>query len=338
MPGYFGLGNMPRGALTIVEAARALRRSVWYGYAVSVGIYLLATLAAYLAQPGTPEALFISYFPAIVFSTLVGGGYAGLLVAIAGGVTIWFWITPVDNPDAALTLVLYVDAAALLLLVMDALNQAIDTLQRERDRARLLFRELQHRTANNLMFISGFLRMQRNEIREAPALAGQVLDQAMQRLDSFARIHRHLTEPIHGERSVELLFRQLCDGLIAAAGRRNVSVSMQIEAVELQFEQVLVLSLLLAETVTNALKHAFGDNGEGSISILLSSGHTDHVFEIRDNGTGLTDAAFAERSQGTGHKIMTMLAAQLGGTLTWTVDGGLHTRITFPRRLEVDWS
>jgi len=62
------------------------------------------------------------------------------------------------------------------------------------------------------------------------------------------------------------------------------------------------------------------------------------VFEIRDNGTGLTEAAFAERSQGTGHKIMTMLAAQLGGTLTWTVDGGLRTRITFPRRLEADWS
>jgi two-component sensor histidine kinase len=328
---------MARGDLTIVEAARSLRQSVWYGYAAAICVYLLATLAAYLAQPGTHVALFITYFPAIVFSTLLGGGYAGLLVAIAGGAAIWFWLEPQDNPEAALTLVLYVDAAALLLLVMDALNRAIDTLRRERDRARLLFRELQHRTANNLMFVAGFLRMQRTAIRANPELAVPVIDQAMQRLDSFARIHRHLTEPVHGDTSMELLFRQLCDSLIAAAGRERVSVSMTIEAVELQFEQVLVLSLLLAETVTNALKHAFDEDG-GVITVRLTSQRTDHVFEVSDNGGGLDEDLFAARSHGTGHKIMAMLAAQLGGTLTWSVDGGLHTRVVFPRRLDEDWS
>jgi two-component sensor histidine kinase len=329
---------MARGDLTIVEVARSLRQSVWYGYAAAICIYLLATLAAYLAQPGTHEALFITYFPAIVFSTLLGGGYAGLLVAIAGGAAIWFSLEPQEHPEAALTLVLYVDAAALLLLVMDALNRAIDTLRRERDRARLLFRELQHRTANNLMFVAGFLRMQRIAIRADPELAVPAIDQAMQRLDSFARIHRHLTEPVHGDRSIELLFSQLCDSLIAAAGRERVSVSMTIEAVELQFEQVLVLSLLLAETVTNALKHAFGDDRGGVITVRLTSRRGEHVFEVSDDGGGLDEEGFAARSHGTGHRIMAMLAAQLGGTLTWSVDGGLHTRIVFPRRLDDDWS
>jgi two-component sensor histidine kinase len=51
----------------------------------------------------------------------------------------------------------------------------------------------------------------------------------------------------------------------------------------------------------------------------------------------VSETAFAARSQGTGHKIMAMLAAQLGGTLTWTANGGLHTRIAFPRKIEADW-
>lgn len=328
---------MARGDLIIVAAARDLRRSAWRGYAAATGIYLLATLAAYLAQPAAREALFISYLPAVVFSTLVGGGYAGLLVAIAGGVSIWSWLMPLHNPDAALTLVLYVDAAALLLLVMEALNRTIDILQRERDSARLLFRELQHRTANNLMFISGFLRMQRNEVRDSPELAVPAIEQAMGRLDSFARIHRHLTEPIQGDHSIGLLFRQLCDSLIAASGRRNIQVAMEIKAAELPFEQVLVLSLLLAEAVTNALKYAFTEESGGSISILLASREKHHVFEIRDDGSGLSEAAFNSRKQGIGHGIMTMLAAQLGGTLTWTIDGGLLTRIVFPRRMDAGW-
>jgi two-component system, sensor histidine kinase PdtaS len=328
---------MARGDLAIVEATRALRRSVWYGYAAATAIYLLATLAAYLAEPGTREALFISYLPAVVFSTLVGGGYAGLLVAIAGGVAIWAWLLPMDNPQAALTLVLYVDAAALLLLVMDALNRAIDTLQRERDSAKLLFRELQHRTANNLMFISGFLRMQRNEIRNDPGGASHALEQAMLRLDSFARIHRHLTEPTHGDRSIEVLFRQLCDSIIAATGRENIKLCMDIAAAELQFDQVLVLSLVLAETVTNALKHAFTEHRGGSIAVRLTSDDAHHVFEVRDDGGALSETALDQPRQGSGHKIMEMLAAQLGGTLTWTVEGGLCTRVVFPRALSASW-
>jgi two-component system, sensor histidine kinase PdtaS len=337
MTRLFAWGSMGRRDLIIVDAARALRRSAWKGYAAAAGIYLLATLAATLAQPAAREALFISYLPAVVFSTLVGGGYAGLLVAIAGGVSIWSWLMPLDNPDAALTLVLYVDAAALLLLVMEAMNRTIDTLQRERDGARVLFRELQHRTANNMMFVSGFLRMHRNQIRDDPQRAAPAIDEAMARLDSFARIHRHLTEPIQGDRSIGLLFRQLCDSLIAASGRRDVQVAMEIETAELPFEQLLVLSLLLAETVTNALKYAFPEDNGGSIGILLTSGARDHVFEIRDNGSALNEAAFNSRKQGIGHGIMAMLAAQLGGTLTWAIDGGLHTRIVFPRRMDAGW-
>lgn len=319
------------GDLTIVEAACALRRSLWYGYAAAFGIYLLATGSAYLVEPGGREAMFITYLPAIVFATLLGGGHAGLLVAIAGGLTVWLWLTPPDQAEVALTLALYVNAAAFLLLAMDALNRAIDALQRERDRSALMFRELQHRTANNLTFISGFLRMQRKDIRDNPERAMPAIEQAMHRLDAFARIHRHLTEPVQGERSVELLFRQLCENLIAGAGRPGVAVSVDIEPVELPFDQVLVLSLLLAETVTNAVKHAFGEERDGTIAVVLATRGAEHVFEVRDNGRGVNEAAFNVRGQGLGHTIMVMLAAQLGGTLSWTMEDGLCTRVVFPR-------
>ena len=61
----------------------------------------------------------------------------------------------------ALTLVLFCITAGIQLFIIDALNKAVDRLSDERDRVQVLFRELQHRVANNLAFIASLLRLQR---------------------------------------------------------------------------------------------------------------------------------------------------------------------------------
>ncbi len=55
-----------------------------------------------------------------------------------------------------------------------------------------------------------------------------------------------------------------------------------------------------------------------------------HIFEVHDNGRGVADLAGRLDGSGSGHKILDMLAAQLGGTLTRTNEGGLRTSLTFP--------
>ncbi len=262
---------MERGDLTILEAARAMRMSSWRGSAAALVIYSLATALAVLAEPATREGLLISYLPAIVLATFLGGSYAGLGVAIGGGIAIWIWLYPMATSQDALAMMLYVDAAVILLYFIDLLNRAFDAVLIERDRARLLFSESQHRTANNLMFVSGFLRGERREVISNPARAVACLDEAVERLDMFSRIHRQLSVSGQTE-SLPVLFRRLSDGLIEAAGVRNVTVAIEVEPVELEFEQTLILALLLTEILTNALKHAFDGQESGRILIRLELG------------------------------------------------------------------
>jgi two-component sensor histidine kinase len=321
---------MFQGDLRRLEAVRALRLTPRRGYAAAAAIYLLASAIAFLILPAVREAPFLCYVPAIALATLAGGRYPGALVALGGGLAIWLRLYPVSATQDALALMLYVDAAAVLLYAMDLLNHGFDTLIGERDRARLLFSEAQHRTANTLMFISGFLRGQRRAIQQDPASAVPAFDQAIERLDVLSSVHHALAAPGPDSRSLLPLFQRLCEGLIEAAGARHVTVQMEIDPTPLAFEQTVLLSLLLTEIVTNALKHAFADRESGLILVLLTAREGEHIFEVRDNGRGLDGAPRAVARAGTGHQIMETLAAQLGGTLTRTDDGGLRTRVTFP--------
>ena len=59
-------------------------------------------------------------------------------------------------------MIAFVITAAIQLYVIRTLNLAVDQLSEERDRTAVLFKELQHRVANNLQFISSLLKWQRS--------------------------------------------------------------------------------------------------------------------------------------------------------------------------------
>jgi two-component sensor histidine kinase len=68
-------------------------------------------------------------------------------------------------------------------------------LSQERDQSAVLFKELQHRVANNLQFISSLFQWQRRTAVSDPANSAKALDIARDRLELMARIHRRLYDP-----------------------------------------------------------------------------------------------------------------------------------------------
>src|SRR5712672_4534588 len=125
----------------------------------------------------------------MVVCSLVGGRLAGNLAAVVGGIIAWYlWLpTPgtfsLEWPTAQLSILLYVLTSTILLLLTRGLNETLRELEKERDLSAELFRELQHRTANNLQSISAMLRQNRSAIERDPAVALGVVDTAHRRFE-----------------------------------------------------------------------------------------------------------------------------------------------------------
>ncbi len=94
-------------------------------------------------------------------------------------------------------------------------------------------------------------------------------------------------------------------------------------------DTAIPLGLLLTELVTNAIKYAYGEGG-GTVTIETRCDDGQLWLEVVDRGRGLP-AGFdptAARPTSLGMRMVSSLARQLGGTLTFE-NAGPGTQVTF---------
>lgn len=311
-----------------------------YGLAVLsafVGFYVRWILDGVL-PPGFP---YLTFFPAVILTAFLAGAWPGVVCATLSGLAAWwFFIPPIGfslSGASALTLVFFVFVVAVDIIVIELMRRALAELGREQaltaqlyERQRVMFQELQHRVANNMTFVAALLQIKKRTI-DSPQ-AAQALDEARERLVTMAQIHRRLYDPSTLELSVEASLRELCDDLVLAAGARDVVCVVEAEGVELDTPRLVTLFLLVAEVVTNSLKHAFEARPSGSITVrLAAAGESQAVLTIGDDGPGFPAASPAlEGRPSLGFGIMQSLAGQLGGQLDFPPGAGATVRLTFP--------
>jgi two-component sensor histidine kinase len=278
---------------------------------------------------------FITLFPAILLAALLGGIWVGLLVTIVSFLAGWYFFLPpynswtVETPGTPAILILFFLTAAIQLFVIDALNRTVDRLGQERDRTRTLFRELQHRVANNMTFVASLLRLQERTIEDDPENARFKLAEAQKRIQTMARIHRRLYDPQAIDQPISEYLEGLTKDILAAAGASHISANLQIAPVKLDLERLVTLSLLVNELITNSVKHGFKDRMTGRITLKLTSEDDSRVvLVISDDGCGYDGNAPVGRSLGT--LIIQSLATQLQAELKWSRDLGTTAQIRFP--------
>jgi hypothetical protein len=237
---------------------------------VALGIALAIFLGAFLLRFGLGGVMkdvpFITLFPAIVLAALIGGLEVGLVIAALGGLAGWYFFLPPANsfelqwPSGHLSMIFFTVTAAIMLYVIRTLNLAVDQLSAERDQSAVLFRELQHRVANNLQFVASLLRLR----RQTDSTGTQALEEAQNRLELMARIHRRLHDPHALRMPLSEYFQGLCGEILEATGAKNVVCIVEVSPVAFDLRRLIILSLLLNEIVTNSVKHAFVDGQKGT--------------------------------------------------------------------------
>jgi two-component sensor histidine kinase len=207
------------------------------------------------------------------------------------------------------------------------LLEQLDTMEREKD---LLFRELAHRTRNNLQIVMSMLAMER-----AQAASGELrarLDLIEGRIGVLAQMHDRLRwQNSNGAIKIRDFVQDLCaDVRQSLAGHRPVVVRPQIENLSLAADLVVALGIIVNELLTNAFKYAFPDDRAGAIDVRLSQEASQHlVLVCEDNGIGCPETA----RSGTGTGLILALAQQHDGMMSReAATPGCRVVIRFPSR------
>lgn len=312
---------------SLVRAAQPLRRHPWLADAVGVAMFALALALRFAVDRELPPGFpFLTFFPAVILSTFFCGLRPGITCAALSTFAAWFFfIGPANDMQidgqTLLALGFFVAIAAIDITLIHFTFSAADRLRQEKETSarlyetqRTMFQELQHRVANNMQFVAALLSLQKRKVGQDPRQAITALDEARSRLDTIARIHRQLYAPERLDLPTDQYLSQLCCDLVTASGTPGISCAVDAPNLPLNVAQLTTLSMLVAEIVTNSLKHAFVDAESGLISVtVLPGGAGRYEMTIADDGRGLPPDADLARSDGLGWRIIQSLASQLGG-------------------------
>ena len=202
--------------------------------------------------------------------------------------------------------------ARLLMTVSDVTDARIaervkDDLVREKA---VLLQEVQHRVANSLQIIASVLLQSARNVQSEETRTH--LTDAHNRVMSIATVQKQLAQSHVGDVELGPYFTRLCDSLGASMIRDHSKQSIAVTADDSRVgaDISVSLGLIVTELVINALKHAFGEDGEGAIFVDYRSQGPNWTLSVGDNGVGMPPPS-AKPSAGLGSSIVEALSRQL---------------------------
>lgn len=200
----------------------------------------------------------------------------------------------------------------------------------------LLVREANHRISNSLQLATSILHLQAK--REPSKAIRQKLEDAVQRVNSIARIHRRLYRT--GEiRTVEIgqylrdLSAEIVETVKGQWGDREFHLNIDTPELRLPTDMATKLGIIVSELMTNAFKHCGVSKTSCLVSLDLKQPAPDRlILTIDDNGDGLPPGFTLDGSKGLGTTILKALTAELGGKISVQPSslGGACFRVAFP--------
>jgi two-component sensor histidine kinase len=267
----------------------------------------------------------LTFYPVILVVALVFGW---IEAAVVLGLSILAGLFLFLPPGMYLVPVGWIFVGSLGIAIIAALKTLAERLAAANDRQRLLFRELQHRVANTLQSAVAIMDAASRQISRSPNEAMVTLDDGSRRLLASAEVHRRLYDPTLLDKDLETILRE---AVATVVDGEAVDVRLRVEPVNLTFDQLSAVTMLVIELANNAQKHVFerklGSNF--AVSLARSPGGR-AILSVTDDGPGLHAADVADGHRTLGQSIIVSLASQLAGILSMDSAQGMKVNVTFP--------
>lgn len=179
----------------------------------------------------------------------------------------------------------------------------------------MMLLEANHRIKNSLAGVAGLLSLQAHRSNDERVRA--CLLAAHSRVMVVAQIHRRLYETDAQDRiDIGDYLAEVARGTIAtlSAEDRVVLQTLCERGIRLPADQALCLARIVAELITNCVKHAFGAE-VGKVRMQFKSHAGKLLLRVDDDGRGLPTQLHSTSANGLGMRIVTELIHQLHGML-----------------------
>jgi two-component sensor histidine kinase len=175
---------------------------------------------------------------------------------------------------------------------------------------RVLLREITHRVNNEFasaIQVVSFTAAKSPDRNVKAALAG-----VMEQLHNYARVHHALQMPVNNDCiDASAYLRGLCGSISRSKlENRNIELVLVEHPFQMTSERCWMLGMIVAELITNAVRHAFDRKG-GAIEIECRPSGGLVECRVSDNGSVST----ADVRPGNGLRIIESLAHALGAEI-----------------------
>lgn len=188
-------------------------------------------------------------------------------------------------------------------------------------------REIEHRVKNTLQLMSSIVLLQGRRAQDEAARAA--LKALHQRVAAISVAHRHVVWEADAEQvEAAALVREIVGDLAGSAGRDGVAIDLALDTISASGRQAAPLALLACELVSNALRHAYPEGGEGRIRVALQRLPGAMALVVSDRGVGMPEDTPAT---GFGMTVAQLMVQQLRGRLeVEATSPGVRVTVTLP--------
>jgi two-component sensor histidine kinase len=295
----------------------------WTALLVVILCLAVATLLRVLFADFGLNAMFPSYYPAVLLAALLAGTPAGVGVIVGAILIVWWAFTPPlyqFNPltaAEAANLVLFA-ASSGCLVVMSHLYRDVLFRLRQRDRERdLLLQEMEHRGKNTYAVVESIVRNTLvNDRASADAIAGRV------------RAVSSANDLVNQSNTKSVQLRALLTMEFAPNAETRLRLSGS--DIALSPDAARKLGLVFHELTTNAMKHgALANPGGRVVASWQANGSKVYFTWTEEDGP----AVVLPLREGFGTVIVTQSLKSLSGDISFAFNpDGLCCDMTFDCR------